>query len=568
MLSPASAPDTFPPQELLEVLLDVSLTGIVLYTPVYGPAGEVVDFAFAYLNPSAQRMLGLPAGAALTYRQQFPDTLSNGAFAFHRDTFLSGEPGQYELNYQSDGYDNYFRVAGRSVGPGLLVSFTDTANQPRTAVELALRASQAREMSARAEAEARRGELQRIFEQAPAAVAVMTGPRYVVEWANPAVCAMWGRTLAQVLGTPVFELLPEAAGQGFEELLDGVLATGVAYVAHELPSFIDRAGRRDTVYWNFVYNPLREPDGRVTGITVVATDVTEQVLARQQIQQLNAELARRVEQLRSSNAELEQKVGDRTHALLVTLKQLEQHSRKLALALTAEQELGELKSRFVSMASHEFRTPLTVVLTSVELIADYATTAQQSQRLKHVQRIRGAVTNLNNILEEFLSVGRIEEGKIEAHPANLDLATLVAETSADVRALLKTGQRIDWQVQCPNPMWLDASLLRKILVNLLSNALKYSDEGAVVTVSASCNDHQLTLIVRDQGVGISEQDQAHLFERFFRARTVSTIQGTGLGLYIIARYLELMGGTIDLHSVLAHGTTVTLTLPYENYSAD
>ena len=289
---------------------------------------------------------------------------------------------------------------------------------------------------------------------------------------------------------------------------------------------------------------------------------------RQQIQQLNAELARRVEQLRSSNAELEQKVGDRTHALLVTLKQLEQHSRKLALALTAEQELGELKSRFVSMASHEFRTPLTVVLTSVELIADYATTAQQSQRLKHVQRIRGAVTNLNNILEEFLSVGRIEEGKIEAHPANLDLATLVAETGADVRALLKTGQRIDWQVQCPNPMWLDASLLRKILVNLLSNALKYSDEGAVVTVSASCNDHQLTLIVRDQGVGISEQDQAHLFERFFRARTVSTIQGTGLGLYIIARYLELMGGTIDLHSVLAHGTTVTLTLPYENYSAD
>ena len=568
MTSLTAAPAVFPPQELLETLADISLTGVVLYTPVFSPAQEVVDFAFAYLNPAAQRMLALPAVVATTFLQQFPDILTNGTFAFQRDTFLSGRPGTHELNYQSGGYDNYFRMAGQRVGAGLLVSFTDTADQPRTAVELALRESQAREVLARAEAETQRGELQRIFEQAPVAVAVIMGPRYVVEWANPAVCAMWGRTQAQAQGTPVFELLPEAAGQGFEELLDGVLATGVAHVAHELPSFIDRAGQRVTVYWNFVYNPLREPDGRVAGITVVATDVTEQVLARQQIQQLNAELATGVEQLRSSNAKLEQQVADRTNALLITLNQLERRSRDLAQALAAEQELGELKSRFVSMASHEFRTPLTVVLTSVELIEDYATTAQQGQRLKHVQRIRGAVTNLNNILEEFLSVGCIEEGKVETHPVNLDLANLVAETTADVQALLKTGQRINWQVQCPNSLWLDASLLRKILVNLLSNALKYSDEGAVVTVAATCNDHQLILVVQDPGVGISEEDQAHLFERFFRARSVSTIQGTGLGLYIIARYLELMGGTIALHSVLAQGTTVTLTLPYENHSAD
>ena len=568
MTSPAAAPDLFPPQELLEALATISLTGVVLYTPVFGPAQEVVDFAFAYLNPAAQRMLALPADAACTYRQQFSDTLDNGAFAFHRDTFLSGQPGHYELNYQADGYDNYFRVTGRRVGAGLLVSFTDTADQPRTAVELALRASQAAEKTARAEAETRRGELQRIFEQAPVAVAMLTGPRYVVEWANAAMCAMWGRTPAQAQGTPLFELLPEAAGQGFEELLDGVLASGLAHVDHELPSLIDRAGQRVTVYWNFVYNPLREPDGRVTGITVVATDVTEQVLARQQILLLNAELAHSVEKLRSGNAELEQKVADRTNALLITLNQLERRGLALAQALAAEQELGELKSRFVSLASHEFRTPLTVVLTSAELIEDYGTTRQQGQRLKHVQRIRGAVTNLNNILEEFLSVGRIEEGKVETHPANLDLAALVAETTADVQALRKPGQRIDWQVACPNPMWLDASLLGKVLVNLLSNALKYSDEGAAVTVGATCNDHQLTLVVQDQGIGISEEDQAHLFERFFRARSVSTTQGTGLGLYIIACYLKLMGGTIALHSELGVGTTVTLTLPYENHSVD
>ena len=268
------------------------------------------------------------------------------------------------------------------------------------------------------------------------------------------------------------------------------------------------------------------------------------------------------------NAELEQKVADRTHALLLTLEQLEKRGQELTQALAAEQELGEMKSRFVSMASHEFRTPLTGVLTSAELIADYAQGPQRDRQLKHVARIRSSVKHLNDILEEFLSVGRIEEGRVEATPATLDLAVLLGETVVDVQGLRKAGQRIECRAECTGLIRLDASLLRKILVNLLSNALKYSGENAVVQVEAACRDGQLTLRVEDPGVGISEEDQAHLFERFFRARNVSTVPGTGLGLYIIAKYLELMGGTIALRSALGVGTTVTLTIPYENHSAD
>ena len=562
-LPPLPAPADFPPPELLATLLDISLTGTVLYYPVHDPAGAVVDFRFAYLNPAAQRMLGPLAMVGRTYRQQFTDTLENGAFAFHRDTFLSGEPGHYELSYQFDGYDNYFRVAGRRVGAGLLVSFTDTADQPRTSVEAALRASQAAERAARADAEARRGELQRIFEQAPMGVAVLRGPRYVVEWANPAVCAMWGRTPAQSQGTPLFELLPEVAGQGFEELLDGVLATGVAHVAHERPSLIHRAGRPDTAHWNFVYNPLREPDGRITGITLVVTEVTEQVAARRQIQELNAELETGAARLRAGNAELEQKVADRTNALLITLEQLERRGRELAQALAAEQELGELKSRFVSMASHEFRTPLTVVLTSAALIQKYPGPDQQALRLKHLTRIRTAVKHLNDILEEFLAMGQLEEGSLRAHPADLHLSTVLRQAETNVRSLRKTGQTIVRQVLCPDTFCLDASLLRKIVVNLLSNALKYSGENSVVTLRADCHDNHLSLQVQDQGVGISDEDQAHLFDRFFRARSVATVPGTGLGLYIVAQYLDIMGGTIALQSALGQGTTVTLSVPYE-----
>jgi signal transduction histidine kinase len=139
---------------------------------------------------------------------------------------------------------------------------------------------------------------------------------------------------------------------------------------------------------------------------------------------------------------------------------------------------------------------------------------------------------------------------------------------ADVQGLRKAGQTIVQEASCAETIWLDPSLLRKILVNLLSNALKYSGENSVVTVRAACAAGWLTLDVQDQGVGISAEDQQHLFERFFRARNVTNIPGTGLGLYIIARYLELMHGTIALRSTLGVGTTVTLTIPYENHSAD
>ncbi|QNH61704.1 sensor histidine kinase [Hymenobacter sediminicola] len=280
------------------------------------------------------------------------------------------------------------------------------------------------------------------------------------------------------------------------------------------------------------------------------------------------ELIAQRQHVEALNTELEQKVADRTHALMNTLEQLEQRSQELTQALAAEQELGELKSRFVSMASHEFRTPLTAVLTSATLIEKYPGTDQQDKRMKHLQRIRASVNHLNDILEEFLSVGRIEEGKIEAHPENIDLPALLDETVSDVQGLLKAGQRIDRQMGCTAPIWIDPSLLRKIVVNLLSNAIKYSGENSVVVLQADCRQSQLVLRVQDQGVGISPEDQEHLFERFFRARNVTNVPGTGLGLYIIGRYLELMGGTIALHSELNVGTSVNITIPYENHPAD
>ena len=289
---PTTAPAA---DDLLRAVLDVSLTAINLVHPLYAAeGGELVDFVLDYLNPAAQRLTGLPETPGGTMRSHFPDTFSNGVFDFYRRVFATGEAGQYNFNYQTDGFDNYFHVAARRHGGQLVISFLDTATYSRTAAETVLRESRAREQAARAEAERQHGELERVFEQAPLAIAVYRGPTYVIELANATVCRLWGRTPEQIVGKGLFEALPEVAGMGFEELLDGVMATGVPYVAREMPAQHDRNGHRETVYWDFVYEPMREADGRITGAMVVANDVTAQVLARRQMQQLNDELEMRV----------------------------------------------------------------------------------------------------------------------------------------------------------------------------------------------------------------------------------------------------------------------------------
>jgi PAS domain S-box-containing protein len=224
----------------------------------------------------------------------------------------------------------------------LLHAVLDITDQIRAQNQL--RESHVRERAALTEAERQRGELQRIFEQAPVAIAVYRGPESIIELANPLVCELWGRKAEDIVGLSLFEALPEVAGMGYEELLAGVLTTGEPYVAREMPAQHDRHGRRETVYWNFVYLPVREEDGRVSGVMVVANEVTEQVVARQQVQDLNQQLATLNQALHDSNEELltnqeevllvqqqlEARVQERTQQLEVALREAEQQRAQLA----------------------------------------------------------------------------------------------------------------------------------------------------------------------------------------------------------------------------------------------
>ncbi|UYZ64467.1 PAS domain-containing sensor histidine kinase [Hymenobacter weizhouensis] len=318
--APAASPPYSFPDGLLPDLLEVSLTAVNLLRPVYGGAngGEIVDFHLDYLNPAAQRMAGLPEQPGTTALTRFPEMTASGVIDFYRRTFQSGATGLYEVNYQADGLDNYFRLAARRSGELLLVSFTDTSDQPRTAVEEALRESQAREKQARAEAEAERQRLHQVLMQLPAQVTTNRGPDHVFELINPRFEQLVAGRLLH--GRSAREALPELEGQQFFELFDHVYQTGEPFYGREMPARVDytSSGQLEVRYFDVFYQALRDAQGRIDGLLNFAYDVTEQVLARQQLEQLNQELEARVQE-RTRQLEAALRDAERQWAELSTI---------------------------------------------------------------------------------------------------------------------------------------------------------------------------------------------------------------------------------------------------------
>ncbi len=228
-------------------------------------------------------------------------------------------------------------------------------------------------------------------------------------------------------------------------------------------------------------------------------------------------------------------------------------------SLKKEKELSELKSRFVSMASHEFRSPLSTVLSSAYLIEKYTTTEEQEKRDKHLRRIVSSVNTLKDILNDFLSVGKIEEGKIEVRAAEFNMEELVKEVIDEMEDTLKRQQKIHYRHEGEAYAYLDSSLMKHIVINLISNASKFSPEGGLIEVKSFRNDHNIVFSVKDHGMGISIDDQKHLMERFFRGANTSNIQGTGLGLHIVSKHAALMNGIVECKSELEKGTEFVLT---------
>ena len=398
-----------------------------------------------------------------------------------------------------------------------------------------------------------------LFENATEGI-ILTNKAGRIVLVNPAAERMFGYAAAsELINEPIEILIPRKYRESHVKLRDGF---------HRAPQDRVMGHGRDLHGTkkngeNFpvevslsYYKRNNEPFVIAFIVDITARKEIEANIVRQQ-----TELENVTRDIRKLNTQLEAKVEERTVILKEALMKLEQSQKELSEALDKERELNEIKSRFVSMASHEFRTPLSTILSSASLLGKYVTTEDQAKRDRHIQRVKDSVKHLNDILEDFLSLGKLDEGKIAAQPASFVLPELINDTAEEMKGLLKPGQDILYRHEGKAEVFSDKKLLKNILINVITNAIKFSPEGAPIELRSAVQNGMAEVSVADKGIGISEEDQEHLFSSFFRGKNAINIQGTGLGLHIVKRYIDLLDGTLSCKSQLNEGTVFSFSIP-------
>lgn len=305
---------------------------------------------------------------------------------------------------------------------------------------------------------------------------------------------------------------------------------------------------------------------RTTELQIANEQLQNEIIERQRAEGKLQEFA---SILKKNNDDLETLVAERTSELSNTLEQLKlevaQRKRSeagLAKALQKERELSELKTRFVTLASHEFRTPLSTILVSSDILKSFGHKLDEKQRMKKLDKIKSAVQQLTSLLDDILLIGKSSSGFIEFLPQKIDIKSVCQEIVEEIS--LTDGHLHSLIFNCKGEFFrveMDEKLLREMLVNLLSNAIKYSPPGGSIYVNLVCENGQTILQVKDRGLGIPLSDREDLFEIFHRGSNVGTISGTGLGTVIIKNAVEAHGGTIAVESELGQGTTFTVCIP-------
>jgi len=397
-----------------------------------------------------------------------------------------------------------------------------------------------------------------LFENATEGI-ILTNGKGNILMVNPAVERMFGYTRSELNGQPIEILIPDKYKPHHHQLRDGFYNKPSNRVMGQGRDLNGRKKDGTDMPVEVSLSHYRRDDELF--VIAFLVDITRRKEIELSMLKQKAELEKITDKIRQLNADLEVKVEERTLILKEALQKLEESQQELSEALDKERQLNEIKSRFVSMASHEFRTPLTTVLSSASLLSKYTTAEDQEKREKHIQRIKNSVNNLNDILEDFLSLGKLNEGRVDKKIEKVNLKEILSDTLEEMKAMLKKGQHFELDCDGNCDALTDKKLLRNILINLVSNAIKFSGEGKGIIIRGKAKEGRATISVADQGIGISREDQEHLFSSFFRAANATNIQGTGLGLHIVKRYVDLLEGQVELQSELNKGTTVTFTIP-------
>lgn len=382
----------------------------------------------------------------------------------------------------------------------------------------------------------------------------------VIQLANKKGIEILGYTEKELLGKYWWDFfaLDSEKAESFKKVFANGYHSEFDFFENEL---IAKSGQTIIVSWRNA--PILNKSKNLTGLICSGVDITQQRKIENRILELNSELEERVDERTEELADAVNQLLEINKQLQHEIKERKTAENNLRKAFKKEKDLNELKSRFVSMASHEFRTPLSTILSSADLIEAYQQPEQQEKREKHINRIKSSVTNLTSILNDFLSLSKLEEGQTAIKINEIEIIDFFVQVIDEIKSQLKPGQRIIFH---PEPLSdtifsTDKGILKNILFNLTSNAIKYSSTKGEIQIKVALNQKNLEVSVVDNGIGIPIEEQAFLFTRFFRAHNAENIQGTGLGLNIVKRYIEILKGTLHFESQENVGSTFSFKIP-------
>lgn len=368
----------------------------------------------------------------------------------------------------------------------------------------------------------------------------------IVESINPSACRIFLYAPEEVIGKNISMLMPSPDRERHDSYLESYKSSGVPHIIGHDRDVLGRKKNGNIFPFRLGVTEVQFEEKRIFAGFI--HDMSHQKEAENRLMQYTQHL--------------EELVKDRTATLNETIEALTLAKEEVSSTLEREKELNKIKSRLLSMASHEFRTPLSTIQLSTSLIHRYAEEINNPKIETHILKIKSAIVNLTVILDDFLLLEKAESNKITLQISCFDLQDFIKEIIGELKLLTKKKQKI---ISIANSqatlVKLDKNLLKNCIINLVSNAIKYSGEETEIELWTTLNNNSITINVKDNGIGIPEEDHEHLFEAFFRAHNTGNIPGTGLGLHIVSRYVSLMNGTISFKSAVNQGTLFTIELP-------
>ncbi len=494
-----------------------------------------------YWSSSAFRMLGYEPN-------EFPITLEKWQELVHPDEYqsvfssaldqMNSEDGRLEIIFRYKTKSNTFKwinVRGRVIEKinnkiiRVIGTHIDIDNKIRSEVKIK--------------------QLSQAIEQSPVSI-IITDTEGNIEYANPKFSELTGYSREEVIGKNPRILQSGKSFTDYKKMWK-ILLEGKTWVG----LFVNKKKTGGLFWESAIISPIKNSKGETINYVAVKEDITEKIAAEKELEKYRTELENLVKERTKELAFVNKRLADQ-------LEKSEIIGKAIKESLEKERELNEMKSSFISTTSHEFRTPLASILSSIELLELYGRKWDEEKYNTHIERIKNAIEYLTRLMDDVLILNKAETGKLQLNLSRVNLYKLCHRIIEEVKTLTNEKHTISCSYKMEEMEFqLDEKLIRFIINNLLSNAVKYSPEGGSVDLCIEKISNHLLIVIKDEGIGIPERERSQLFNTFFRCSNTGSIQGNGLGLSIVKKSVDIHGGTIILDESYKSGARFVVTLP-------